>query len=98
MLMLALVISGCGAPSSGGQSDPADLAESDQVLVAFEAEWLCEVTRHAYADLSAMDEARAALMGSYGVVDSAYADFKHRLAADAELRHHVSTAHTSACA
>ena len=95
--MLVVVLAACGASSTTDSTDPPDVAGSDQALVTFEAQWLCDVQRHSYTDLSDMDAARAELMTAYGVAATGYDEFKARLEADPTLRSHVSAAYESTC-
>lgn len=96
--MLVLVLAACGA--SGPPEDAVELPAlegPDQVLVGFEAQWLCDVQRHTFPDLAQMDATRSELMTSFGVTAAAYDDFKVRLGADAGLRNQVRAAYDSAC-
>jgi len=97
--MLALVLTACGASSTieAALPDISALSSTDQALVRFEAQWLCDVQRHAYSDLSDMDAARSQLMNGFGVAPATYDDFKLQLESDGELRGHVSDAYMFNC-
>lgn len=88
IVLLAVAVIGCG---------PRALTESDLAFADFEAEWLCDVQRYSYADLSEMDEARADLMLAHGVEAEDYRDFKDLLEEHEELRMRVADTYAATC-
>ncbi len=72
-------------------------APEDEMLVALEARWLCDVQRRAFSDLSDLDDARSALLANSDVDAADYEAFQVRLESEMELRMAVLTTFQADC-
>lgn len=72
-------------------------APEDEMLVALEARWLCDVQRRAFTDLSDLDDARSALLANSDVDVADYEAFQVRLESEMELRMAVLTTFQADC-
>ncbi|MGZ8784374.1 MAG: hypothetical protein ACXW1Y_02270 [Acidimicrobiia bacterium] len=61
----------------------------DDLLVAIEARWMCDVQRYAYSDLSAMNEALFERLSASGLSQTDYDRFKATLEDRVDLREQV---------
>ncbi len=81
----AALLAGCGG---GAAPDP---------LVAVEAQWLCEVSRYAYADAGGAADGLNVLLDRAGLSQDDYAGFKAAIDNDAGLRTRISDAYHDVC-
>lgn len=75
---------------------PSDLA-GEELLVAVEARWMCDVQRFAFPDLSAMSNALDEHLADYGVTRADYDDFKAEMEERIELREQVLDGYDAYC-
>ena len=61
----------------------------DAELIAFEAQWLCDVQRHTFDSPGAVDEDLSANLAEAGLTRTRYDGFKEGLSADAASRKQV---------
>jgi hypothetical protein len=84
-LLVAGVASGCGSS-----------AVPDSV-VQVQAQWLCDVTRYAYADAAGMTQRLDELLAEAGISEDAYAEFEVQIDRDASVRSRVTAAYDDTC-
>ena len=69
----------------------------DDLLVALEARWMCDVQRFAFSDLGAMNEALDQRLSPHGLSRADYDVFKAQLETQIELREQVLTGYEAYC-
>ena len=69
----------------------------DDLLVAIEARWMCDVQRFAFSDLSAMNEALNDRLEPHGLTRSDYDTFKADLEDRIDLREQVLAEYEGYC-
>lgn len=69
----------------------------DDLLVAIEARWMCDVQRFAFSDLSAMNEALNDRLKPHGLTRSDYDTFKADLEGRIDLREQVLAEYDRYC-
>jgi len=69
----------------------------DDLLVAIEARWMCDVQRFAFSDLSAMNEALNDRLKPHGLTRPDYDAFKANLEDRIDLREQVLAEYDSYC-
>jgi hypothetical protein len=75
--------------------DPA--LSGDDLLVAVEARWMCDVQRYAFSDLSALNQALEDRLTHYGLSRADYDAFKAELDNQIDLRDQVLTEYDTYC-
>ena len=79
---------------------PAELdgnLTGDDLLVAIEARWMCDVQRFAYSDLNAMNDALNERLSTYGLSQTDYDTFKAELEDRVDLREQVLVDYDAYC-
>lgn len=69
----------------------------DDLLVAIEARWMCDVQRYAFSDLEAMNQALDERLSPHGLSRGDYDAFKAQLESQIELREKVLAEYDSYC-
>lgn len=69
----------------------------DDLLVAIEARWICDVQRFAYSDLDAMNDALTERLSTYGLSQTDYDTFKAELEDRVDLREQVLVDYDAYC-
>jgi hypothetical protein len=69
----------------------------EELLVALEARWMCDVQRFAFPDLTAMNDALDEHLTTYGVERASYDQFKSEMEDRIELRQLVLDAYDEYC-
>jgi hypothetical protein len=69
----------------------------DDLLVAIEARWMCDVQRFAFSDLGAMSEALEERLASHGLKRTDYDAFKVDMEGRIDLREQVLAEYESYC-
>ena len=84
-LLMAGLLASCGS---------ASVPES---VVAAQAQWLCDVTRYAYADAEGATRRLEEILFETGVSADLYAEFEALIDTDAGVRNQVSAAYDARC-
>jgi len=75
---------------------PSDLS-GEELLVALEARWMCDVQRFAFPDLNAMNEALDGRLASHGLQRTDYDEFKAEMENRIDLREQVLVGYDEYC-
>ncbi len=99
LVLVAVVLSACGAASAEGVLPVVPtLPPASEPLVEFEASWLCQVQRFAFSDLSEIETQKRRALEGAGFTSADYADFQVRLEDDGDLRSEVKDRFIDGCA
>lgn len=82
-------------PVAPAELDPG--LAGDDLLVAIEARWMCDVQRYAFADLGALNRALEERLTHYGSSRADYDAFKVELETRIDLRDQVLTEYETYC-
>lgn len=100
-LLIGLTLTACNGASADTVVVPptsTTLGPASEPLVAFEASWLCQVQRFAFAEASDIDAERDAALTNQGFSQDEYADFKLRLDDQPALRAEIRERFQVECA
>lgn len=89
-----------GSQLSSEPLPPPDLdpgLTGDDLWVAIEGRWMCDVQRYAFSDLAVLNQALDDRLGDHGLSRAEYEAFKARLETQIELREQVLTEYDAYC-
>lgn len=101
LAFVVLALLACSGAESATVAVPptsTTLGPASEPLVAFEASWLCQVQRFAFAEVADIDSELVAALEAEGSSAAEYADFKARLDDTPELRTEIRERFEAQCA